>query len=167
MQALQGVVSIGTVCLMIAMGGATPTDAATILYADRVVSIGETLPDPTDLWVTPQDLTRINGFVLKPDGASLGAIRIAVDQNQDSAMLVSREGRKWFNVTELARKLEQAYAFDNATNTWSFGEILTTRTAYLESAQAPDFALKDRMGKTVRLSDFRGKKVLLMTWASW
>ena len=28
-------------------------------------------------------------------------------------------------------------------------------------------ALEDREGKTVRLQDFRGKKVLLLTWASW
>ncbi len=32
---------------------------------------------------------------------------------------------------------------------------------------APDFALPDREGRTVRLSDFRGKRVLLLTWASW
>ena len=32
---------------------------------------------------------------------------------------------------------------------------------------APDFELKDRDGNVVRLSDFRGKKVLLVTWASW
>jgi len=32
---------------------------------------------------------------------------------------------------------------------------------------APDFALKDSTGKTVRLSDFRGKVVLLNFWATW
>jgi peroxiredoxin len=32
---------------------------------------------------------------------------------------------------------------------------------------APDFEMKDRAGKLVRLSDFRGKKVMLVTWASW
>ncbi len=31
---------------------------------------------------------------------------------------------------------------------------------------APDFALEDREGNVVRLSDFRGKKVLIVTWAS-
>ena len=35
------------------------------------------------------------------------------------------------------------------------------------AGQVPDFALPDRNGKTVRLSDFRGKKVLIVTWASW
>ncbi|HWC17548.1 MAG TPA: TlpA disulfide reductase family protein [Terriglobales bacterium] len=33
--------------------------------------------------------------------------------------------------------------------------------------QAPDFALKDLDGKQVKLSDFRGKAVLLNFWATW
>jgi cytochrome c biogenesis protein CcmG/thiol:disulfide interchange protein DsbE len=32
---------------------------------------------------------------------------------------------------------------------------------------APDFSLKDSTGKPVRLSDFRGKVVLLNFWATW
>lgn len=32
---------------------------------------------------------------------------------------------------------------------------------------APDFALKDAEGNTVRLSDYQGKKVLLNFWATW
>jgi peroxiredoxin len=37
----------------------------------------------------------------------------------------------------------------------------------LNSRVAPDVTVPDRRGRPVHLSDFRGKKVLLVTWASW
>src|ERR1700735_170045 len=36
-----------------------------------------------------------------------------------------------------------------------------------ERKPAPEFALKDADGKTVKLSDYRGKVVLLNFWATW
>jgi peroxiredoxin len=31
----------------------------------------------------------------------------------------------------------------------------------------PDFTLPDLQGRPVRLSDYRGKKLLIFMWASW
>ena len=139
----------------------------TVLYQDRVVEIQRTLGDPNDLWIAPDDLARVNDFVLKPEGACLAELCIPVRQDRDSEMFVTRAGQGWFNVTELARRLQQAFVVDHEHAVWSFGNIPVTRHAFMQSAIAPDFALPDRDGKLVRLSDFRGKKVLVITWASW
>jgi len=45
------------------------------------------------------------------------------------------------------------------------GGSLTTRLT--QSSPAPDFSLQSLDGKTTRLSDFRGKAVLLNFWATW
>ena len=70
-------------------------------------------------------------------------------------------------MTELARRLQQAYAVDHDRQVWSFGQMPLTRQSFLRAAVAPDFTLLDRQGNPVSLSDFRGKKVLIVTWASW
>jgi hypothetical protein len=41
------------------------------------------------------------------------------------------------------------------------------RARQLESLEAPDFALADLAGRTHRLSEHRGRKVLLVAYGSW
>jgi hypothetical protein len=142
-------------------------EPVTVVFDDRVVAVDRTLADPNDLWVLPEDLPRVNGFELKPEGACLDELCVPVLQDRDSEMFVTRAGQPWFNVTALARKLGQAYAADHDHGVWSLGEIPVTRTGFLRSGEAPDFELPNREGELVRLSDFRGKKVLVLTWASW
>lgn len=146
---------------------AVNAQAATVLYQERVVELQEILPDATDLWVTPADLTRINDFELKPQGACFEEVCIPVLQDRDSDMFVTRQDQGWFNVTELADKLQQAYVVDRRDGVWAFGEMPVKRQSFLRGGLAPDFELTGRDGEAVRLSDFRGKKVLLLTWASW
>ncbi len=48
------------------------------------------------------------------------------------------------------------------------GEDLANDTQSKEAQQAPDFALRTLEGKTIRLSELRGKKVVLINfWATW
>jgi thiol-disulfide isomerase/thioredoxin len=42
-----------------------------------------------------------------------------------------------------------------------------TGASFTKSTVAPDFSLESLDGKTMRLSDFRGKAVLLNFWATW
>ena len=50
---------------------------------------------------------------------------------------------------------------------WAFGAGAGERAQALDTLAAPDFELPDFDGKTHRLSDYRGQKVFLATWASW
>ena len=47
------------------------------------------------------------------------------------------------------------------------GTAAAERESALRSLQAPDFSLPDRTGRRHSLSEHRGKKVLLVSWASW
>jgi hypothetical protein len=164
---MKGIRGIAILLCSMLFNGLIYAQSAVVLYNERAVAIEQTLPDATELWVKPQDLTRINDFVLKPEGACLAELCIPVLQDRDSDMYVTRQNQGWFNVTGLADKLQQAHMADYQDGVWSFGVMPLERQAFFDSGQAPDFNLPDRDGNLVRLSDFRGKKVLLLTWASW
>ena len=157
----------GLMLSSVLFSGIVNAQSAVVLYNERTVELDQTLPDATQLWVKPEDLTRINDFVLKPQGACLDELCVPVLQDRDSEMYVTRANQGWFNMSGLADKLQQAHVADHQDGVWSFGTMPLERQAFLRGAEAPDFALPDRDGNIVRLSDFRGKKVLLLTWASW
>ncbi len=147
----------------------TTADAvdAVALFGGQTIPIANARAENGDLWVTPGELPKICGFELKPEGACLAEICVPVDQAKDSAIYARKDGQPYLNASELARKINQAVAADEANAVWSFGEVPANMNGYLKSAVAPDFELKDRKGNAVNLSDFRGKKVVLVTWASW
>jgi hypothetical protein len=111
------------------------------------------------LWVRKSDLTRINGFELKPQGACRADVCIPIKKDMTRG--------EYFDLTAFARTVGQSVVADSASRVWSFGEIPVMRGSFLNSRIAPDFAVPNRKGRVVHLSDFRGKKVLLVTWASW
>src|ERR1044072_8785997 len=100
---------------------------ATVLYKDRIVDVARTLNDANDLWVVPEDLPRINDFVLKPEGACLEELCIPVRQDRESEMFVKRGGQGWFNVTALARRLQQEFVVDREHGVWRFGNMPASR----------------------------------------
>lgn len=141
--------------------------SATALMSGGIVEVERTLADPTDLWVATTDLKRVNGFELNPEGACLDAICVPVKQDRDSNIFVKRSGNAWLNVTELASRIQQPYVVDHEDDIWSFGAIPAQRQSFVRDAQAPDFTLTDWQGNERSLSDFKGKKVMLLSWASW
>jgi hypothetical protein len=146
-----------------ARGATPPATVETVLYDDRSVRLDHHQVDPTGrtdvLWVRKTDLPRINDFELKPQGACRADVCIPISKDMVRGA--------YFNLTAFARKVGQSVVVDPGAHVWSFGEIPALRGGFLSSRVAPEFAVPDRKGRLVHLSDFRGKKVLVVTWASW
>jgi hypothetical protein len=138
----------------------------TILYAGKTIELHQTLPvEDQGLWVTPEDLTRINGFELKPQGVCFEDLCIPLKDH--SPLLKQETGQQWFDLAAFADTLEQPYVNDADNSVWSFGEIPDKRQSMRNDAMAPDFEIVDREGKVIRMSDYKGKKALIITWSSW
>jgi len=142
-------------------------EKVTVLHADRVVVIDRAIADDSGLWISPEHLTAVNGFELKPQGACLDELCIPIRQDQDGKLFRTLDGQPQINVMEFADQVQQPVVIDEENFVYSFGAVPSSRRPFLESAVAPEFELQDRHGKTIRLSDFRGRKVMLITWASW
>jgi hypothetical protein len=67
----------------------------------------------------------------------------------------------------LARLLGRPLVVDADERVAAFGASATERADALRSGLAPDFALPDVDGVVHRLSDYRGRKVVLYAYASW
>ena len=101
--------------------------------------------ESVDLLVDPDTI----GWAAKPHGLCRGDVCVPIS-------LV--EGR--VDVQVFAQRLGQPVVREG--DVWSFG---APRRAPLTNA--PDFTLPDVEGRPHALSALRGKKVMLVTWASW
>ena len=133
-----------------------------LLTHDRDPYETRATPDGDDLWLPLADLTPTTGWALKPEGLCRGAVCVPV---RDRGFLSESDTR--FNVTALARALGQPLVRDAAHGVWSLGEAGGARHERLQSLEAPDFRLPDLEGRLHTLSEHRGRKVFLVSWASW
>lgn len=127
-------------------------------HANAVVESGELL-------VPLADLKSATGFEVKPMGLCSSERCIPMPKGEN--WVIEREGAKFVNVSRFAKRIGQPIVGDEKRRVWAVGIAKDDRPVALELGQAPDFALPNREGKIIRLSDFRGKKVLLLSWASW
>jgi len=101
------------------------------------------------------------GWELKPQGLCRGERCVVVPSD---AGLV-RDGD--VDLATLATLLGRPLALDAAEGAACLGADADERAHRLRSLDAPDFTLPDVNGRPHTLSGFRGKKVLLVAWASW
>jgi hypothetical protein len=115
------------------------------------------------LWLSPTDAEAATGFALEAEGPCRDGLCVPLPP--DRAAQLVRGGR--LDVAGLWRHLGKPVARSARGEVWVLGESARERGAALRSLHAPDFSLPDPSGRLHRLSDHRGKKILLVTWASW
>ena len=72
-----------------------------------------------------------------------------------------------FDLGEVAAALDRPLALDTDARAAFVGASAGERAQALGSLLAPDFTLPDLAGRPHTLSSHRGKKILLIAWASW
>ena len=138
----------------------------TIVYDDVATEVNTTGEDAGQLWITTGDLVRATRFVIKPQGICRDELCFPLPKAHKQEFLRKASGSEWFNMLAFAGLVHQPVAHDAALSIWYFGER-SDQQQRLASLEAPDFTLPDMNGKPHSLADFKGKKVLLVTWASW
>lgn len=111
------------------------------------------------LWMSPADVERVTGWTLKPEGMCRADQCVPLP----AAALAPNEvdlGAFW-------KKLGGPVIASEARDVWALGAPPEERNAALEGLEAPDFTLPDLDGVPRSLSQLRGRKVFLATWASW
>ena len=137
--------------------------AIDIIFGERVNAGVEASTGGGGLWLSGDDLKRVSGFEFKPQGFCKGDVCVPIPEARKSELV--EDGR--YNLAALANLLGQPLVTDDEHRAWSFGEAAAERKRILTSLDAPDFSLPDLDGKVHSLSQYRGKKVLLVSWASW
>jgi AhpC/TSA family len=137
--------------------------AMDIIYGEHATAGVDAESSGGGLWLSAGDLKRISGWDFKPQGFCKGEVCVPVPDARKSEFV---DGSR-YNLAALADLLGQPVVTDAELNAWCFGEAASERKRTLTSLDAPDFSLPDLDGKMHSLSDYRGKKVLVVSWASW
>ena len=116
--------------------------------------------DPAHPVISPEHLESTLGWKLQPEGLCRGLVCVPVDHDS----LVAGDG---LDLRVLAGALQRPLVTDEKHAVAALGASHHDRGEALASLDAPDFTLPDLDGNLHSLSDQRGKKVLLVAYASW
>ena len=111
--------------------------------------------------LSEQALRESLGWELKPEGLCRGEVCIPV---RDRGGLVHEEG---VDLAAFAGILGRPVVIDSAQSVAGLGTAASSQAAAMATLEAPDFELPDLAGRLHTLSEHRGKRVLLIAYASW
>jgi peroxiredoxin len=111
--------------------------------------------------LAPHDLAEATGWALKPEGLCRGSVCVPV---RDREALV-HDGL--VEVATFAAALRCPVVVDAAEQVAAIGVPAEERTAAMTSLDAPDFELPAVDGGTFASTELRGRKRVVVTWASW
>ena len=120
-------------------------------------------PSGDALWLPAGEAEAATGWLVKPEGLCKGQVCVPLPAGRAQEFV--RGSR--VNVAQLWKHLGQPFVHSERGHVWVLAESAGNRAAALSSLEAPNFTLPDASGRLHSLSDYRGKKVFLVTWASW
>jgi len=115
------------------------------------------------LWLAGRDAESATGWQVKPEGLCRGELCVPLPAGREGEFVRGPS----VNVAALWRHLGQPAVSSDRGDVWVLARSAGDRARALDSLEAPDFTLPDPSGRQHSLSDYRGKKVFLVTWASW
>ena len=115
------------------------------------------------LWCPAREAEATTGWQAKPEGLCRGAVCVPLPAGRERELV---DGGR-INLAGLWRHLGRPALHSARGDVWVLGESAQQRAAALASLEAPDFTLPDLDGRLHSLSGHRGKKVLLVAYASW
>ena len=136
---------------------------ATLLINNQSHSVPSSAERPDALWLETETLDATTGWTLKPAGVCRDEVCVPLPHGRESEFVNSHS----FNIAAFTRYMGQPVLHDRPSQSWAIGEAAETRASALRSLHAPDFTLPDMAGVEHSLSDYRGRKVFLVSWASW
>jgi hypothetical protein len=105
--------------------------------------------------VPTAEFERLTGWAIKPEGAC----------RDDRCIPLREVVSDTVDLRAISDQLSMPLIHDEQAGLWCLGPEAGGRA--LASAVAPELELPDWRGETFRLSTLRGRKVLLVAWASW
>ena len=106
------------------------------------------------------------GWAIKPEGACRGDVCVPLGGSGGAGGSGAAGAGGTLSARVLSERLGMPLLHDAEHGVWSLGPATVTGKA-LTTAECPDLTLPGVDGNPFSLSALRGRKVLLVAWASW